>query len=130
MHIIEIKCRILHVLNSSVIFDTCKMRRLFLAREAKQKLQFFGHVVRGIAGDIVIIVMKEEKKRCSEEAMAGQHQGVGVDEATRNVRRWYNIGPRRGSCFGDGHCPPRNLVGGSFHRRSRRLKLRFFSNFP
>ena len=64
------------------ILNQVGMNRVPMAKLAHMKFMYFGHVMRGSAGELALMVTEgvmegiRGEERCSEETVAGQHPGI------------------------------------------------------
>jgi len=97
-----------HRTNESVLLEL-KLKRNLMARVAQLKLKYFGHVMRGSAGELTLMLMEGTRLRGAPRKSRWITFRNGVVKPTRNARCWHKIGTDGERCPGSGYYLSRNL---------------------
>jgi len=111
-----------HCTDESVRLEL-KRKRNFMVRVAQLKLQYFGHVVRGSAGELALVVMEGTMDGTRPRAATKNSSRItvrnGVVKPNKNARCWRKIGTVGERCPGSGHYLSRNHIRGTYRNKMR-----------
>jgi len=116
-----------HLTDESVLLEL-QLKRNLKPRSAQLKLQYSGHVGRGSAGELALMLMEGPWKEPGRGVLQGNSGWItfrnGAVKPTRNAGCWHKLGTVGERCPGSGRYLSRTHIRGTYlKKKSLIIKL-------